>query len=301
MKLCRMHFSSSAKRRWKGPVWRRVSGPLRRLPCGHRATSPASRRRKAGVKFLGLLFAALFAVAPLTAWAQAPDSITVLAAASLSNVLPEIGKSYEAATHQRVAYSFAASMTLARQIEASAGADIFISADVQSMDYLQKRGLIDARSRRDLLANSLVLIAPADSKISLTIRPGFPLAAALNGGRLAMGEPASAPAGRYAQTALMRLKVWDRLSDHLAYGEDVRATLAYVARGEAPLGIVYATDARIEPRVRVVATFPAASHPPITYPAALVRDANPAAAAFLDYLKGPAARAIFAKAGFTPL
>jgi len=256
---------------------------------------------KLGKKLCGALFAALVAVAPASAWAQAGGSITVLAAASLANVLPEIGKSYETTTHQRVAFSFAASMTLARQVEASAGADIFISADTQSMDYLQMRGLIDARSRRDLLANSLVLIAPADSKLSLAIRPGFPLAAALGGGRLAMGEPASVPAGRYAETALMRLGVWDSISGHLAYGEDVRATLAYVARGEAPLGIVYGTDARIEPRVRVVATFPADSHPPITYPAALVRDARSGAAAFLAYLHGPAARAIFAKAGFAAL
>jgi molybdate transport system substrate-binding protein len=256
---------------------------------------------KPAPRILGALFAALVVFAPASAWAQAGGSITVLAAASLANVLPEIGKSYETTTHQRVAFSFAASMTLARQVEASAGADIFISADTQSMDYLQMRGLIDARSRRDLLANSLVLIAPADSKLSLAIRPGFPLAAALGGGRLAMGEPASVPAGRYAETALMRLGVWDSLSGHLAYGEDVRATLAYVARGEAPLGIVYGTDARIEPRVRVVATFPADSHPPITYPAALVRDARSGAAAFLVYLHGPAARAIFAKAGFAAL
>lgn len=251
--------------------------------------------------FLAALAAILVTVAPATAAPQSQGPITVLAAASLSDVLPAIGKSYEAANHRPVQFSFAASMTLARQIEASAGADIFISADVQSMDYLQMRGLIDARSRRDLLANSLVLIAPSDSKISLAIRPGFALAAALNGGHLAMGEPASVPAGRYAQTALMRLGVWDSLSGHLAYGEDVRATLAYVARGEAPLGIVYATDARIEPRVRVVATFPASSHPPITYPAALTRDAQPAAAAFLSYLNGPDARAIFTKAGFTLL
>ncbi len=204
----------------------------------------------------------------------------MLAAASLSGVLPEIGKNYEAATHQAVQFSFAASMTLARQIEASSGADIFISADQQSMDYLQTRGLIDPRSRRDLLANSLVLIAPSDSKTALTIRPGFALATALRGGRLAIGEPASVPAGRYAQAALMRLGVWDSVKDRLAPGEDVRATLAYVARGEAPLGIVYGTDARLEPRVRVVAAFPPASHPPITYPAALTRDAKSGAAAF---------------------
>jgi molybdate transport system substrate-binding protein len=256
---------------------------------------------KFGRRAFAAIFAGSIATIASAASAQTAVSITVLAAASLANVLPEIGKNYESATHQRVAFSFAASMTLARQVEASAGADIFVSADAQSMGYLQMHGLIDPRSRRNLLANSLVLIAPADSKISLTIRPGFPLAPALNGGRLAMGEPASVPAGRYAQTALMRLGVWNSVSGHLAYGEDVRATLAFVARGEAPLGIVYGTDAHIEPRVRVVATFPANTHPPITYPAALIRDAKPGAAAFLAYLQGPAARAIFTKAGFTPL
>lgn len=248
-----------------------------------------------------ILSAVFVAIMSGASSAQAPVQITVLAAASLANVLPEIGKDYETSTHQHIAFSFAASMTLARQIEASSGADIFISADRQTMDYLQMRGLILPGARRDLLANSLVLIAPADSKLMLAIRPGFALAAALHGGRLAIAEPASVPAGKYAQTALMKLGVWDSVSQHLALGEDVRATLAYVARGEAPLGIVYATDARIEPRVRVVATFPVGSHEQIVYPAALVKDANPSSAAFLDYLQGPVARVAFEKAGFTAL
>lgn len=252
------------------------------------------------MSWLRAMVAVLFtAIAPCAASAQAPDQITVLAAASLSNVLPEIERDYEAATHQEAVFSFAASMTLARQIEATAGADIFISANIPSMNYLDMRGLIIRQSRRDLLANSLVLIAPADSRVSLQIRPGFKLAEALNGGRLAMGEPASVPAGRYAQAALMKLGVWNSVSQHLALGEDVRATLAYVARGEAPLGIVYSTDARLEPRVRVVATFPANTHEPIVYPAALVKGAKPGAAAFLNYLQGHQARQAFEQAGFT--
>src|SRR2546423_10615258 len=181
------------------------------------------------------IIAALLAAAlPFAASAQRNRPITVLAAASLANVLPEISRSFEATTHQQVRFSFAASMTLARQIEASAGADIFISADSESMNFLQMRGLIIPQSRRNLLGNSLVLIAPADSRIALTIRPGFALAGALHGGRLAIAEPASVPAGHYAQQALMKLGVWDRVAQHLALREDVRATLAYVSRGEAP-------------------------------------------------------------------
>lgn len=252
------------------------------------------------MKRLYPMVAVLFAaIVPCAALAQSPDQITVLAAASLSNVLPDIERSYEGTTHQKVVFSFAASMILARQIEATSGADIFISADIPSMNYLDMRGLIVRQSRRDLLENNLVLIAPSDSRISIQITSGFKLADALHGGRLAMGEPASVPAGRYAQTALMKLGVWDSVSQHLALGEDVRATLAYVARGEAPLGIVYSTDARIEPQVRVVATFPANTHEPIVYPAALVKDATPAAAAFLNYLQGPQARQAFERAGFT--
>jgi len=250
-------------------------------------------------KVLAIAAALLAAILSSTASAQTSRPITVLAAASLANVLPEISRSFEATTHQQVRFSFAASMTLARQIEASAGADIFISADSESMNFLQMRGLIVPQSRRNLLGNSLVVIAPADSRIALAIKPGFDLAAALRGGRLAMAEPASVPAGRYAQMALMNLSVWNSVAQHLALGEDVRATLAYVARGEAPRGIVYATDARIEPRVRAVAVFPEGTHEAIVYPAALVKDGVPAAAAFLNYLQGPQARAVFQKAGFS--
>jgi molybdate transport system substrate-binding protein len=249
----------------------------------------------------GGLAAVLLLMISVTAVTQNRDSVTVLAAASLTNVMQDIGKNYEAATGQRVVFSFAGSMILAKQIEASAGADVFISADTDSMDYLQRKNLIAAATRADLFGNSLVLIAPAESKTALTIAPGFDIAGALRGGRLAIANPETVPAGRYGREALTALGAWDRVKDRLAQGEDVRATLAYVARGEAPLGIVYATDARIEPKVRVVGTFPRETHAPIVYPAALTKDAKPAAAAFLAYLKGPAAGAILQREGFTLL
>ena len=245
------------------------------------------------------LAAALLALMPFVALAQSARGVTVLAAASLTNVLQDVGKRYEADNNGKtVVFSFAASMILAKQIEASAGADLFISADSESMDYLETKNLIAKSTRTNLLRNRLVLVAPADSKIRLSIAPRFKLAEALQGGRLALATVESVPAGRYGKAALMALGVWDSVKDHLAQGEDVRATLAYVARGEAPLGIVYATDARIEPRVRVVGTFPDNTHQPIVYPAALTRDADPEAARFLAYLKGPQAGRIFAAAGF---
>jgi molybdate transport system substrate-binding protein len=236
---------------------------------------------------------------PVAAAAQNAGRITVLAAASLTNVMQEIGKNYQTATGKQAVFSFAGSMILAKQIEASTGADMFISADTESMDYLDRKNLIERASRTILFGNSLVLIAPADSRITIRIAPGFKLADALMGGRLALADTQSVPAGRYGKAALMALGVWDSVKDRLAQGEDVRATLAYVARGEAPLGIVYATDARIEPRVRVAGAFPENTHEPIVYPAALTRDAKPDAASFLAYLKGPAARAVLERAGFT--
>jgi molybdate transport system substrate-binding protein len=244
------------------------------------------------------LAAALLMLLPFAALAQSGSAITVLAAASLSNVLQDVGMRYEAATGRKVIFSFAGSMILAKQIEASAGADIFISADRQSMDYLDAKNLIARPTRVNLLGNSLVLIAPSDSRIALRIAPGFKLAEALKGGRLAIANVDTVPAGRYGKAALMALDVWDGIKGHLAQGEDVRATLAYVARGEAPLGIVYATDARIELKVRQVAVFPQNTHDAIVYPAALTRDAKPAAAAFLAYLRGSDARAVFQGAGF---
>jgi molybdate transport system substrate-binding protein len=249
----------------------------------------------------GALAAVLLLMFCTSAVAQPADSVTVLAAASLTNVMQDIGKAYESATGKHVVFSFAGSMILAKQIEASAGADVFISADADSMDYLQHRNLIGTATRSDLFGNSLVLIAPAESKTAVTISRGFDLAGALQGGRLAVANPETVPAGRYAREALTALGAWDRVKDRLAQGEDVRATLAYVARGEAPLGIVYATDARIESKVRTVGTFPEGTHAPIVYPAALTKDAKPDAGAFLAYLKSPAAGAILQHQGFTLL
>jgi molybdate transport system substrate-binding protein len=245
--------------------------------------------------------ATLLALLPFAAQAQGRDGIIVLAAASLTNVMQQIGTNYQATTGKRVVFSFAASMILAKQIEASAGADIFIAADSESMDYLDQKNLIAKGTRTNLLGNSLVLVAPVDSKIALRIAPGFRLADALMGGRLALASTDSVPAGRYGKAALIALGVWDSVKDRLAQGEDVRATLAYVTRAEAPLGIVYATDARVEPKVWVVGTFPANTHEPIVYPVALTKDGKPDAAAFLADLKTPASRAVFERAGFTVL
>ena len=229
--------------------------------------------------------------------ARAAD-VTVFAAASLSDALKLVGDAYNTETGRNVVFSFAASSALARQIEASPGADIFISADMDWMDYLDARGLIAQRSRIDLLGNRLVLIAPADSTVALSIKPHFDLSGGLGNGRLALADPATVPAGKYARAALTALGVWGAVASRVAPAENVRVALAYVARSEAPLGVVYATDAKAEPEVRIVTVFPDNTHPPIIYPAALTKDAKPEARAFLDYLCGARASALFAKAGF---
>jgi len=226
------------------------------------------------------------------------ETVTVLAAASLTDALSEIGKAYQAKTGTLPSLSFAASSTLARQIEASGGADIFVSADSDWMDYLDNRGLIAHETRKNLLGNRLVLIAPAETHVTLAVAPHFDLVGALHGGRLAIADPDSVPAGKYAKTALTTLGVWNSVVDLTVNAENVRVALAYVARGEAPLGIVYATDALGEKRVHIVGTFPESSHVPIVYPIALTRDAKPGAKGFLDFLSGPEARAIFEKDGF---
>jgi molybdate transport system substrate-binding protein len=228
-----------------------------------------------------------------------PAAVLVFAAASLTDVLGEVGAEYKARTGRSVTFSFAASSALARQIEAGARADLFVSADQEWMDYLQQRGLVGAQSRRDIAGNRLVLIAPADSGVRITLGDGGALGAALGGGRLAIADPDIVPAGRYAKAALENLGGWPAVKDRLARAENVRMALAYVARGEAPLGVVYETDARTEPRVRVVATFPETSHPPIRYPAALTRSASTHAAEFLDFIDGPQGRAVFVRHGFT--
>lgn len=250
-------------------------------------------------KRIGLTLVPLLAAfAP--AFARAAD-VTVFAAASLSDALGEVGKAWQQKTGHTAAISFAASSVLARQIEHSQGADVFISADTQWMDDLDKHGLIARDTRRDLLGNHLVLIAPATSKLTLAIAPHFDLLGALGGGRLSVADPSSVPAGIYAKAALTNLGVWNAVVDHLASAENVRVALAYVARGEAPLGIVYTTDAMAEAKVRMVDTFPDSTHPPIVYPVALMKDAKPLARDLLDYLESPAAAALFHKDGFTVL
>jgi len=247
--------------------------------------------------------AALLSLAPLPAPAATSGThpITVFGAASLTNVLQETGDEFTRATSLPVRFSFAASSVLARQLENGARADVFISADEQWMDYLQARNLIDPSSRRNLLGNRLVLIAPADSPVTLRIAPHFGLLAALGGGRLSTGDPDSVPAGRYARSALISLGVWKDVQDRLVRAENVRIALAFVARGEAPLGIVYESDALIDQGVRQIDVFPAGTHPPILYPAALTRAAGAGSKRFLDWLRGGKSGTVFRRYGFIVL
>jgi molybdate transport system substrate-binding protein len=226
--------------------------------------------------------------------------LTVFAASSLKDVLEEAGRSFTAKTGIATRFSFAASSALARQIESGSPGDVFISADQQWMDYLAVRNHIKVATRVDIVSNSLVLVAPADSALRLRIAPGFELARALGkNGRLSTGDPASVPAGKYAAAALKALGVWNDVKDRLIPADNVRTALNFVALGEAPLGIVYATDARGNPRVRVVDAFPASTHDRITYPAVATASAGADAALFVDYLRSEAARAIFDRAGFS--
>ena len=248
---------------------------------------------------LQLLLALLVGAGVDTAAAAARPPLLVFAAASLTNVLQELGPAYEQQSGRVVKFSFAASSALARQIESGARADVFFGADTEWMDYLQARNLIDAASRTNLLGNRLVLIAPANSSVQLHIAPGFALAAALGqGGRLATGDPDAVPVGKYARSALTTLGVWNQVADRLVRADNVRTALLFVERGEAPLGIVYATDAAVDAHVRVVDTFPASSHLPIVYPIAAIKGADADAAGFIAYLRSPAARAVFERYGF---
>jgi molybdate transport system substrate-binding protein len=247
------------------------------------------------------LLALLLALPAAASAAGSGPPLTVFAAASLTNVLQDVGDAYTRQTGRTLRFSFAGSAALARQIEAGAPADVFVSADQDWMDYLQAKQKIKAATRVDIVSNALVLVAPADSRLALAIAPGFALAAALGpSGRLATGDPGSVPAGKYAQMALTRLGVWPAVSSRIVAADNVRTALNFVARGEAPLGIVYATDARAEPKVRVVDRFPGPTHDPIRYPAAVLDGAGAEAAAFVSFLRGPAARALFDKAGFAP-
>ena len=228
------------------------------------------------------------------------QTVTVFAAASLTDALNAIGAKFTDSTRIPVRFSYAASSALAKQIEQGAPADIFASADLDWMDYLARRDLIDPASRTDLLGNDLVLIAPKDAAVEAVPLTANGLKAALGGGKLTTGIVDSVPVGRYAKMALTKLGLWQSVEPSLAQADSVRAALALVARGEAALGIVYATDAKADRRVKVVATFPADTHPPVIYPFALTKTASgDLPAKFLAYLKGPDAAAVFAAQGFT--
>lgn len=246
-----------------------------------------------------LCSALLCAAAANAAWGA---TVTVFAASSLKEAMDAQVRAFTARTGDKVVVSYAGSNVLARQIENGAPADLFIAADTEWMDYAAQRGLVNRATRSDLLGNALVLVAPAASMVDLAIAPGFALAAALGNGRLALANPDSVPAGKYAKHALEFLGVWGSVERKVARNDNVRAALAFVARGEAPLGIVYRTDALAEPGVRIVGTFPPASHPPIVYPVALVAgERTPAAKALLDALRSPAAAAEWRRFGFTVL
>jgi molybdate transport system substrate-binding protein len=246
-----------------------------------------------------MLVTALFA--PLTFAADAQrEPLVVFAAASLTDVLQQVGPLYTKHSNVPVKFSFAASSALAKQIESGAQVDVFLSADQDWMNYLQERRLIDAGTRTDLLGNRLVLIAPKDSNVSLKLERGAKLLAALGrDDRLATGDPDSVPVGKYAKAALTNLELWSAIEPRLVRADNVRVALMYVARGEAPLGIVYATDATVEPQVRIVDVFPESSHAPISYPVAATSRASKDAAAFLTFLRSDAARAIFTRNGFS--
>ena len=248
--------------------------------------------------FSALLLIAV-SLAPTAARAQDDAGLTVFAAASLKEALDEAAAAYRRQTGVPVRVSYAASSALARQIEQGAPADVFFSADLEWMDYLQQRNRLDVATRRSLLGNRLVLIAPRASKAQVDLRRPATLLAALGDGRLAVGQTRTVPAGKYAKASLESLSLWNGVRPRLAESESVRAALMLVARGETPLGIVYASDAKAEPGVRVVATFPEDSHPPIVYPVAALRGARAAQAArFVQWLASPDADALFTKRGF---
>lgn len=248
---------------------------------------------------LAALSALTLLSAPLRAQA---DDVVVFAAASLTNALGAIGDAWTAETGHSATFSFAGSSALARQIQEGAPADIFISASVSWMDAVAESQDIDPATRRDLLGNTLVLIAHGADAVPVTIDAGLDLAGMLGDGRLAMALVDSVPAGVYGKAALTSLGLWDSVEPLVAQADNVRAALAFVAQNEAPYGIVYATDAVVQDNVTIVGTFPAGSHEPITYPAAITAQATSAQAqAFLDYLSTDAARAIWEQYGFTVL
>jgi molybdate transport system substrate-binding protein len=241
----------------------------------------------------------LTALAALPARSQ-PLTLTVFAAASMKNAMDDINAEFTKATGIKVVSSYAASSALARQIEAGAPADLFASADLEWMDYVAGKKLIKDDSRVNLLGNRLVVVAPKDSRIgNVTIGPGFDLARLAGDGRIATGDVRAVPVGQYAKAALEKLGAWSAAESKFAMADNVRAALTLVGRGEATLGIVYETDAKAEPNVKIVGHFPEDSHPAIVYPVALTATAKPDAAKYIAHMRSNAAKAIFEKYGFT--
>jgi molybdate transport system substrate-binding protein len=245
---------------------------------------------------LAAITLALFALAPLRAGA---DGVLIFAAASLKNALDEIAPAFEAQTGQEITVSYAASSVLARQIQLGAPADVFLSANVEWMDVLQDKGLIKANARVDLLGNGLVLIGGSSAPDMHEVTSETDLVGALAGGHLAMALVDAVPAGIYGKAALRSLGLWDGVEGQVAQTDNVRAALALVAAGAAPLGIVYRSDAVVENRVRVLAEFAPDLHPAIIYPAGVTTSARPGSLAFLEYLQSPEAQDIFQKQGFS--
>ena len=242
------------------------------------------------------LLSLLLAISPAEAQSRGP---LVLAAASLQEAMSDAARVWTARKHAQPVLSFAGSSALARQIEAGAPADLFVSADEEWMDYVAAKGLLKPGARAQFLRNQLVLIAPSNSRVTLRIARNFPLARALGAGRLAMADPVAVPAGKYGRESLTKLGVWASVQSRIAPAENVRAALLLVERGEVPFGIVYATDARASGKVRIIGTFPPASHTPITYPIATLKASkNPEAEAFRRFLLSRDGKAIFARRGF---
>jgi len=254
------------------------------------------------ISVIAALAAALaLAALPHPAWAQ-DRSITVFAAASMKNALDDVDAAFTKQTGIKVVASYDASSALMKQIEGGAPADIFISADLKWMDYGSQKKLVKDDTRVNLLGNELVLIAPKDSKIDhVAIEPGFDLAKLAGDGRIATGDVAAVPVGIYAKAALQKLGAWSAVEPKMAMTGNVRAALILVARGEAPLGIVYSTDAKVEPGVKIVGVFPESSHDPIIYPVAATADAKPDATPYLAFLRSLGAKTIFDGYGFTVL
>jgi molybdate transport system substrate-binding protein len=259
------------------------------------------RRRVIGALF-GLL--ALIAAGPWArpAAAQGGDVIVVFAAASMKTALDAVNAEWQKETGKKATISYAASSALAKQIEEGAPAQIFISADLDWMNYLARKNLIRPDTRSNLVGNRIVLISPKDKAKGVDIKPGFDLAGILGDGRLAMANVDTVPAGKYGKAALEKLGAWSSVSNKIAQAENVRAALLFVSRGEAPAGIVYQTDAAADPGVAIIGRFPENTHPPIVYPVALTASAStPDAAAFLAFIRSAKAKPLFEKEGFTVL